>query len=59
MTYQINVTVHQLSYTYDTNGKEEEVWSTIGYATVGPERLGQNININQPGISSNTMVGRH
>ena len=58
VTYQINITVQQLSFVYSIeSGQEEKVWSTIGYAIVGPERIGQNTNANQVGATSGPMVG--
>ena len=58
VTYQINVTVEQVSHTYENNiGQVQEVWSTIGYAIVGQERIGQNTNHNQDGDASGPMVG--
>ena len=59
LTYQINVTVQQ----YDTRvrveeGSEEtrEVWNTLGYATVGPEKPGDNTGNNHVGKASTPMV---
>ena len=57
VTYQINVTVQQLSFMHnDASGREQKVWSTIGNAVVGPERIGQNTNANQDGTTSGPMV---
>lgn len=45
LTYKINVTVQQLDYKRkDTNGKMTSVWSTVGFAEIGPEKIGQNTN---------------
>ena len=59
LTYQINVTVQQ----YDTRVRVEEaseetreVWNTLGYATVGPERPGDNTANNKDGKTSTPMV---
>lgn len=59
LTYQINVTVQQ----YDTRVRAEDgsekthvVWNTLGYATVGPERPGDNTANNQNGETSTPMV---
>ena len=57
LTYQINVTIQQ----YDTvlvasDGSESELWRTIGYATVGPEKIGDNTANTQAGSTSTPMV---
>lgn len=44
VTYKINVTVQQLSYNrraYDSSSSEE-VWKTVGFAEIGPQRIGDN-----------------
>ena len=57
LTYQINVTVQQ----YDTmvrvgSDETKELWHTIGYATVGPERPGDNTANRQTGKTSTPKV---
>ena len=57
LTYQINVTVQQ----YDTmvrvdTDEVRELWHTIGYATVGPERPGDNTANRQTGETSTPKV---
>lgn len=60
LTYTINVTVQQLDYKRRTQKgkivKEKDVWSTVGYAEIGPERMGQNTDANQVGKASVPMV---
>ncbi len=67
--YRINVTVQQLTYTQQTADLEEtdsetktekvapkEVWHTVGYAIIGPERIGDNTNRQKTGTSSGPEV---
>ena len=62
VSYKINITVQQLDYQqnqYDENGLETEpkdVWKTVGYAEIGPQRVGQNTNQNQVGETSGPQV---
>ena len=59
LLYRINVTVQQLDYhrKEDTESDEpREVWHTIGYATIGPERIGDNTNRKKPGVTSGPEV---
>ena len=59
LTYQINVTVQQLDYRRKTHDAEEkEVWSSVGFAEIGPERVGQNTNTHQRAKTSSPKV-RH
>ncbi len=34
----------------------KEVWHTVGYAIIGPERIGDNTNRQKPGTSSGPEV---
>lgn len=56
LVYKINVTVQQLDYKETglsgDSRDDRDVWKTIGYAEIGPERLGQNTNQNQVGKTS-------
>lgn len=60
--YRINVTVQQLDYrqrsTEEAEGSEEftPVWRTVGYAVIGPERIGENTNNRRSGLSSGPEV---
>ena len=70
--YRINVTVQQLTYTQQITDLEEadsetsdsktekvapkEVWHTVGYAIIGPERIGDNTNRQKTGTSSGPEV---
>uniref|UniRef100_A0A1X7UMY0 Generative cell specific-1/HAP2 domain-containing protein n=1 Tax=Amphimedon queenslandica TaxID=400682 RepID=A0A1X7UMY0_AMPQE len=59
ITYTINVTVQELDYKreiFGRGGGTEDVWRTIGYAEIGPDRIGQNTNQNQVGKSSGTNI---
>ena len=62
LLYRINVTVQQLDY-YRKSSEEDsesdesrEVWRTVGYATIGPERIGDNTNRKKPGVTSGPEV---
>ena len=63
--YRINVTVQQLDYHQIGDGEEiagqekatsTKVWRTIGYATIGPEMIGDNTNRKKPGVTSGPEV---
>ena len=61
LTYKINVTVQQLdyqerSYKKGKNQKLKDIWYTVGYAEIGPERMGQNTDQNQVGKTSGPKV---
>ena len=51
--YRINVTVQQLDYREDSG---RDVWSTVGYATIGPQRVGDNTDRKKPGTTSGPQV---
>lgn len=36
--------------------KPTKVWHTIGYATIGPEMIGDNTNRKKPGVTSGPEV---
>lgn len=44
IVYKINVTVQQLDYSKVSDDPDDkvDVWRTIGYVTVGPEKIGDN-----------------
>lgn len=58
LTYTVNVTVQQLNYkTKQKNDKKTmNVWSTVGFAEIGPKRMGQNTNANHVGKESSPKV---
>lgn len=65
MLYRINVTVQQLDYhkigdSEEMVGEEKttstKVWRTIGYATIGPEMMGDNTNRKKSGVTSGPDV---
>ena len=57
LTYKINVTVQQLDYKRKgVDGNVRDVWSTVGFAEIGPERIGQNTIDYQNGITSSPKV---
>ena len=57
VTYQINVTVQQLEYqVFQGKGKKKDVWRTVGFAEIGPQRIGQNTAQNQNGKVSGPKV---
>ena len=57
LTYKINVTVQQLDYNRrGADGKTTGVWSTVGFAEIGPEQIGQNTNTNQFAKTSSPQV---
>ncbi len=61
VTYKINVTVQQLDYQLLATGNKEkrDLWKTIGYAEIGPQRIGQNTANNQKGTTSGPKVCQH
>ena len=65
ITYKINVTVQQLDYnkrSYSTESPEE-VWKTVGFAEIGPQRIGDNtergVEDLPRGVSSGPQVHIH
>ena len=61
VTYKINVTVQQLDYQLIATGNKDkrDIWKTIGYAEIGPQRIGQNTANNQKGTTSGPKVCWH
>jgi len=62
IVYQINVTVQQLDYSKVSDDPDDQVdvWRTIGYVTVGPQRIGDNTaNAYKSGYSSGPQVASH
>ena len=61
VTYKINVTVQQLDYQLIATGNKDkrDIWKTIGYAEIGPQRIGQNTANNQKGTTSGPKVFWH
>ncbi len=53
VSYTINVTVQQMDFRTIAGGT---TWSTVGYAEIGPERLGDNTDRNNLGTSSGPKV---
>lgn len=59
LTYTVNVTVQQLELELrDDSGKEgkREVWKTVGFAEIGPQRFGDNTQRKNPGKTSGPQV---
>ena len=60
LTYKINVTVQQLDYSNledDPGDDEVDIWRTIGYVIVGPQKVGDNTaNSYGPSDSSGPQV---
>jgi len=59
LTYTVNVTVQQLELELrDNSGKEgkKEVWKTVGFAEIGPQRFGDNTQRKNPGKTSGPQV---
>jgi len=60
LTYKINVTVQQLDYSSledDPGDVEIDIWRTIGYVVVGPQKVGDNTaNSYGPSDSSGPQV---
>lgn len=59
LTYTVNVTVQQLELELrDNSGKEgkREVWKTVGFAEIGPQRFGDNTQRKNPGKTSGPQV---
>lgn len=63
VTYNINVTVQQFdfkttSYADEQDDEEgKEVWSTVGYAEIGPQRMGDNTQRQNKAKTSGPQVG--
>ena len=66
VTYNINVTVQQFDFKTTSYGDEQEgeqeqegkeVWSTVGYAEIGPQRMGDNTQRQNKAKTSGPQVG--
>ena len=63
VSYNINVTVQQFDFKTTSladqqQGEEgKEVWSTLGYAEIGPQRMGDNTERQNKAKTSGPQVG--